>query len=140
MFKDESENSIGSSTSSNCLVDCRIKSIAALCECIPFILPVQSKQFEAVRVCNLLDTTCLAKYQGLNLTPLIKLDNKNPPILGKWLRYYPLKFSYYQNRESVGIDLEDSLYCRQCLANCEDVTYEIYTYYHDYRSEDPKFE
>lgn len=60
-------------------------------------------------------------------------------FLGKWLRYYPNTLSYYQNRESVGIDLEDSLFCRQCLPNCEEVTYEIYTYYHDYRSEDPKF-
>lgn len=65
MYKDESENSIGSSTASNCFVDCRINCMIALCECISFLLPVQSKEYESARVCNLLDTICLAKYQGV---------------------------------------------------------------------------
>lgn len=59
----------------NCLAECKMKSILALCDCIPFFMPV-SPDFKFIKqVCTLVDTTCLDKYSGLLSLSIKKLLN-----------------------------------------------------------------
>ncbi|XP_030573973.1 sodium channel protein Nach [Drosophila novamexicana] len=88
----------------NCITRCRISSIIALCNCLPFQLPLDLvENLEGVVYCTLSHVTCLGQYQ-------FKWNN----VLTERLRIPGLE------RET-----EEALYCPQCLPSCNDVQYRV---------------
>ncbi|CAH2000835.1 unnamed protein product [Acanthoscelides obtectus] len=65
MFRADGRTSFGPYSHSDCLVDCKTKSIVSLCQCIPFTVPVES---EDVSACSLIDLPCLGRYTGNGLS------------------------------------------------------------------------
>lgn len=49
---------------SDCLSDCKLKSILAICECIPFFLPVLESYVFSKQICSISDIACLNKHKG----------------------------------------------------------------------------
>ncbi|TMW52457.1 hypothetical protein DOY81_002472, partial [Sarcophaga bullata] len=49
-------------TFSNCLTRCRIRSIAALCRCVPFYMPVEFMDKAGVPYCTLHHVACMNRY------------------------------------------------------------------------------
>ncbi|XP_037943866.1 sodium channel protein Nach-like [Teleopsis dalmanni] len=90
----------------NCVTRYRIRSIMALCGCLPFFMPLELVGVtfrDGMMYCNLQHITCLLRY-----------DFKWRSIL----------------TESVNIpglerEAEDALYCPFCLPSCYDVQYKI---------------
>lgn len=65
VFESEINTIFGGYSFSDCVMDCRIKSIVALCKCIPFSLNMLFDGMEDVPQCNLADLRCLSKYKGI---------------------------------------------------------------------------
>lgn len=53
LFPDELKSYGGKYTRTDCIVNCRIRSILALCDCLPFYLPYQSLNSNPPTVCTL---------------------------------------------------------------------------------------
>lgn len=53
LFPDELKSYGGKYTRTDCIVNCRIRSILALCDCLPFFLPYQSLNTNPPSVCTL---------------------------------------------------------------------------------------
>ncbi|XP_023166385.2 sodium channel protein Nach [Drosophila hydei] len=88
----------------NCITRCRIRSIIALCNCIPFQMPLDLvDNLDGLVYCTLSHISCLSQYQ-------FKWNN----VLTERLRIPGLE------RES-----EEALYCPQCLPSCNDVQYSV---------------
>ncbi|EDV91046.1 sodium channel protein Nach [Drosophila grimshawi] len=88
----------------NCITRCRIRSIIALCNCLPFQLPLDLvESLEGVVYCTLIHATCIAQYA-------FKWNN----VLTERVRMTGLE------RE-----IEEALYCPQCLPSCYDVQYRV---------------
>ncbi|XP_062126004.1 sodium channel protein Nach [Drosophila sulfurigaster albostrigata] len=88
----------------NCITRCRIRSIIALCNCLPFQLPLELvDSLEGLVFCTLTHISCLSQYQ-------FKWNN----VLTERERIYGLE------RE-----IEEALYCPHCLPSCNDVQYRI---------------
>ncbi|XP_055678211.1 sodium channel protein Nach-like [Lutzomyia longipalpis] len=85
---------------SDCLVKCRIHSLAALCGCIPFYLPrnFQDPIMVSSPTCNLNHLQCLDRYRG-------KLHTESVQGLER--------------------ELEDSIDCPECLPLCSYVRYNV---------------
>jgi amiloride-sensitive sodium channel len=60
LFQVEQLTQFGVYSQSDCFVDCRIKSMMTLCECIPFTIPLSDDR----TVCTLRDLPCLDKYKS----------------------------------------------------------------------------
>ncbi|XP_030238173.1 uncharacterized protein LOC108649160 [Drosophila navojoa] len=88
----------------NCITRCRIRSIIALCKCLPFQMPLELvESFDGLVYCTLAHVACLSNYQ-------FKWNN----VLTQRLRIPGLE------RES-----EEALFCPQCLPSCNDVQYSV---------------
>ncbi|KAH8311971.1 hypothetical protein KR044_008825 [Drosophila immigrans] len=88
----------------NCITRCRIRSIIALCNCLPFQQPIELvDNLEGVVFCTLNHVSCLSQYQ-------FKWNN----VLTERERIPGLE------RE-----VEEALYCPHCLPSCNDVQYRI---------------
>ncbi|EDW16499.2 sodium channel protein Nach [Drosophila mojavensis] len=88
----------------NCITRCRIRSIIALCKCLPFQMPLELvENLDGVVYCTLAHVACLSNYQ-------FKWNN----VLTQRLRIPGLE------RES-----EEALFCPQCLPSCNDVQYSV---------------
>lgn len=90
----------GSYEQSDCFIRCRMRSIYALCGCIPFYMPLdlfQSKDDnKSIVSCNLQHIECLNKYFVKWATVMTKLEDI----------------------EGLEKDREESLYCPNCLPSC----------------------
>ncbi|XP_043652138.1 pickpocket protein 19 [Drosophila teissieri] len=88
----------------NCITRCRIRSIMALCRCIPFQLPLQLvENLDGVVFCTLGHVACLNQY------------------MFKWRNVLT------ERHIIVGLEreIEEALYCPQCLPSCRDVQYGV---------------
>ncbi|KAF5296336.1 hypothetical protein FQA39_LY12553 [Lamprigera yunnana] len=115
IFPEESRTMLGDKYSySDCLLDCRIRSIMSLCECIPFTYVTAFNNLTMPQ-CNLLHTACLDKYQH------------------KWRRYYP----YGYHDDDIEIEKQDSLQCENCVPTCHNTFYTVtndFTYIYQMRN------
>ncbi|KAF5282751.1 hypothetical protein FQR65_LT02748 [Abscondita terminalis] len=98
IFSDEVRTAFGNYSYSNCLVDCRVRSMLALCQCVPFLLPLNRDVS-----CTLSDLQCLSKYQD------------------KWKNLYP----YDLESDELDKEKENGLVCDECYADCESVRYKL---------------
>lgn len=66
VFQDEMKGKLfGPYERSNCVINCRMKSMIALCGCVPFYLPELSRLSSTSYItCNLQHIPCLNKYKG----------------------------------------------------------------------------
>lgn len=66
MFANEIARYNGKYTRSECIVNCRIRSARALCDCVPFYLPPLPNigTTDPPRICTLQHVPCLNKYQS----------------------------------------------------------------------------
>ncbi|XP_059611801.1 sodium channel protein Nach-like [Phlebotomus argentipes] len=109
LFDDENKMMMDVAYSrADCVVNCRIKSIIRLCECVPFFLPHAESFRDGThcRVCDLQDLPCLEKYKIKWATVV----NQYEGVLK------------YDMRE-----VEESLYCPDCLPKCSDTKYKVST-------------
>ncbi|XP_015837285.1 sodium channel protein Nach [Tribolium castaneum] len=99
LFEVEQRTQFGVYSQSDCFVDCRVKSMTTLCECIPFTVPLS----DDYTVCTLRDLPCLARYKS------------------KWSSLVPDKWHEYNIRE-----LEDALLCsKTCYPSCDSTLYRV---------------
>ncbi|XP_073817261.1 pickpocket 22 [Musca autumnalis] len=88
----------------NCITRCRVRSIIALCNCIPFYTPLTfADESNAIPFCTLGNIECLQQYKF------------------KWRNVLT------EHIEIAGLEREkeEALICPQCLQSCEDVHYVI---------------
>uniref|UniRef100_A0A182VZD6 Pickpocket n=1 Tax=Anopheles minimus TaxID=112268 RepID=A0A182VZD6_9DIPT len=90
---------------SNCVAACRLRSVMALCECVPFYMPTAGATAgtKSITTCNLQHIACLNKYKikwSTVITDIVRI-----PGLEK--------------------EMEESLYCPECLPSCSDSKYQI---------------
>ncbi|KAL9694284.1 hypothetical protein quinque_013569 [Culex quinquefasciatus] len=92
---------------SNCVAACRIRSVVALCECVPFYMPTAAGVAgdRSLTVCNLQHIVCLNKYKIKWSTVITNIVDI--PGLEK--------------------EMEESLYCPECLPSCTNTKYHIST-------------
>ncbi|CAD7090362.1 unnamed protein product [Hermetia illucens] len=103
-FPDEYPEKYGSRYSlTNCISYCRIRSIVRLCGCIPFYMPRSDiDEDSTIAYCNLRHVSCLNTF---NI---------------KWLTVVT-----FREIAELDIDLENSLYCPECMPSCSYVRYKI---------------
>uniref|UniRef100_A0A182Q1S7 Pickpocket n=1 Tax=Anopheles farauti TaxID=69004 RepID=A0A182Q1S7_9DIPT len=92
---------------SSCVAACRLRSVMALCDCVPFYMPTAGAATggKSITTCNLQHIACLNKYKikwSTVITEIVRI-----PGLEK--------------------EMEESLYCPECLPSCSDSKYQITT-------------
>ncbi|XP_016960071.1 sodium channel protein Nach [Drosophila biarmipes] len=88
----------------NCITRCRIRSVIALCRCLPFQMPLQLvENLDGVVFCTLGHVSCLNQY------------------MFKWRNVLT------ERQMTLGLEreVEEALYCPQCLPSCSDVLYRV---------------
>lgn len=125
-FESEGNTSFGLYRQSDCFVECKLRSMQALCNCIPFVMPIESKSTYR-SVCTLIDIPCMNQYfrtyDGVSSLPnFYLLQTLRDCFVGKWTKYFP------KDSESESLELErhDSLNC-DCSSTCDSTSYKIYT-------------
>ncbi|CAD6993459.1 unnamed protein product [Ceratitis capitata] len=89
---------------SNCITRCRIRSMVALCNCIPFYMDTKLLiETDGVIYCTLQHVPCLLSYK-------FKWSN----VLTHRKLLPGLERAY-----------EEALYCPECLPGCNDIQYEV---------------
>ncbi|EDW83246.2 uncharacterized protein Dwil_GK22758 [Drosophila willistoni] len=89
---------------SKCISACRARSIIGLCECVPFSVPHRYYSGSEGRVyCTLEHMECLRRYEF------------------KWLNVITSR----ANVTGLEHEMEDSLYCPDCLASCTETRYSV---------------
>nr|XP_015836317.1 PREDICTED: pickpocket protein 19-like isoform X2 [Tribolium castaneum] len=103
LFDHERYTSFGTTYSqSDCNIECRTMSIYAMCQCIPFLIPLSNSS----NVCTLADVACLNRYKE------------------KWTSLFPddLEPGPYLQKER-----QDSLRCdNKCYSSCAETVYEAH--------------
>ncbi|KAG5683718.1 hypothetical protein PVAND_012983 [Polypedilum vanderplanki] len=85
----------------DCLTKCKLKSILALCKCIPFNLPTNFPGIDTtLPFCSLSNLQCMNKYKI------------------KWATYKPREYIKVLERE-----MEDSINCVDCYPLCSSTSY-----------------
>ncbi|EDX14297.1 GD18259 [Drosophila simulans] len=88
----------------NCISRCRIRSIIALCRCLPFQMPLQLvENLDGVVFCTLGHVSCLNQY------------------MFKWRNILTERHII----NGLEREIEEALYCPQCLPSCRDVQYGV---------------
>ncbi|KAH8288626.1 hypothetical protein KR054_006750 [Drosophila jambulina] len=88
----------------NCITRCRIRSIIALCRCLPFQMPLQLvENLDGVVYCTLGHVSCLNQY------------------MFKWRNVLTERHII----PGLEREIEEALYCPQCLPSCSDVQYRV---------------
>ncbi|XP_062123383.1 sodium channel protein Nach [Drosophila sulfurigaster albostrigata] len=91
-------------TFSKCISACRARSIFSLCGCLPFNIPMSFIPFAIGRVfCTLQHMECLQRYKF------------------KWLNVITTR----EFMPGLEHELEDALYCPDCLASCSEIRYKV---------------
>lgn len=90
----------------DCLLKCRIRSISALCKCIPYFMPTNFPDIlaEKLEECNLLNLACLEKYKT------------------KWFSFRPDGAGDVAGLQK---EFENSLECPGCLPLCSRSKYNV---------------
>ncbi|KAG5889693.1 hypothetical protein JTB14_010031 [Gonioctena quinquepunctata] len=102
IFRDEILTVFGNYSYSDCIMDCKIKSIVALCQCIPFNYK-NVFQNNPYYQCTLADLHCLDGHAG------------------KWKTMYPTNY----HGDSLEREKQDSLSCKSCYPACSDTLYDV---------------
>lgn len=105
LFADELKRFNGKYTRGECFVNCRVRSVRALCDCVPFYLPPPNIHTDPPRICSLQHVACLNKYK-------IKWST----IMTKMIQI-----------EGLEREMEESLICPECYASCSDNKYRVIT-------------
>ncbi|XP_053669889.1 pickpocket protein 28-like [Anopheles nili] len=90
---------------SNCVAACRLRSVVALCECVPFFMPSTgaAAASRSVTTCNLQHIGCLNKYKikwSTVITNIVQI-------------------------QGLEKEMEESLYCPECLPPCSESKYQV---------------
>ncbi|XP_052744147.1 sodium channel protein Nach [Bicyclus anynana] len=80
---------------SACIVMCRIKTLKSLCKCVPYYFPIATQD---APVCSIDHLKCLNRYKD------------------KLFYLFP---EGAENTQGLEAELQDALYCPQCLPDCE---------------------
>ena len=64
LFPDENPSYNKKYTRSECILNCRIRSVKALCDCVPFQLPPPNVKSDPPKICTLQHVPCLNKYRS----------------------------------------------------------------------------
>ncbi|XP_074029887.1 pickpocket protein 28 [Leptinotarsa decemlineata] len=105
IFEDEEKTSFGSYRHSDCMVECKLRIMKDMCNCIP-ITSSTNYDMEGigdVNFCTLIDLPCLNKYRT------------------KWLKYFPIGVSS-SNLEN---EKYDSMKCTKCYPSCNNIIYKV---------------
>lgn len=93
---------------STCILNCRIRSLIALCGCIPFYYYINTHLPDnslPPTVCTLQHVACMAKYKVKLQMVVTKIEN----IVG------------------LEREMEEGLYCPECHPSCSKTTYAVKT-------------
>uniref|UniRef100_A0A1B0G526 Sodium channel protein Nach n=1 Tax=Glossina morsitans morsitans TaxID=37546 RepID=A0A1B0G526_GLOMM len=89
----------------NCITKCRIQSIKALCNCVPFYTPLEYLgNKDGVVYCTLKHVACMDRYNF------------------KWRNVLTQTVTNVPGLES---EAEEALYCPQCMPSCNDIQYQV---------------
>lgn len=77
LFADENPLYNMKYTRSECILNCKIRSVKALCDCIPFNFPPTSVQTDTMKICSLQHVPCLNKYKSILVVFSIPLINES---------------------------------------------------------------
>ncbi|XP_013101174.1 sodium channel protein Nach [Stomoxys calcitrans] len=101
LYHDEIPDQFGTAyTFSNCISHCRARSIVVLCQCLPFMMTSLNLS-SSVAYCSLEHRECLMRYDF------------------KWYNVITER----RNVPGLEREMEDSLYCPDCLPTCTEVQY-----------------
>lgn len=89
-----------------CILNCRMRSVIALCGCVPFFMYVNSY-----------------KASGENLPPVCGLQNNG--CLNKYIVKWQTVITKIMEVEGLEREMEESLYCPECIPSCSDVKYSV---------------
>lgn len=120
---------------SDCVINCRIRSMISLCGCIPFFLPYSKNTVrengDVVPICSLEHLTCLNRYNsGYFLKTFLKVFllysvvcNTTVHIVFavKW-RTVVMELMRVEGLEK---EFEDGLFCENCYSACTDAVYSL---------------
>jgi hypothetical protein len=99
-------------------VDCRIASTLALCQCIPFMIPLSNTD----SVCTLNNLACLHQYRSTKFTKIHLSRNSFDIFPDKWNFLYP-------EQDDLGLlqrEQHDSLRCSHtCYPSCDATLYDV---------------
>ncbi|BFF93018.1 sodium channel protein Nach [Drosophila madeirensis] len=88
----------------NCVTRCKIRSVIALCRCLPFQMPLELvENLDGVVFCTLRHVPCINQYQF------------------KWCNVLTERHII----PGLEREIEEALYCPQCLPSCNDVLYGV---------------
>ncbi|XP_044764367.1 sodium channel protein Nach-like isoform X2 [Coccinella septempunctata] len=100
IFKNEVRTIFGDYSQSDCIMDCKIRSVAALCECVSFMHTKAAFSGFGYQ-CTLADLACLSKYAA------------------KWRQIYPRDYA----DDGLEREKQDALNCRNCYPECDTSRY-----------------
>lgn len=89
-----------------CILNCRIRSLIALCQCVPFYYYLNTylpNQSQMPSVCTLQHVACLEKYRIKIQMVVTKIE----PIIG------------------LEREMEEALYCPECHPSCSRISYSV---------------
>lgn len=124
IFENEATTVFGDYSFSDCVMTCRMASIWALCQCVPFILYKAFGEKEDKPQCTLSDMICLEKYQGICLQ-IFCCFNFRYLLVEKWNTLYPRDY----DGDDLQKEMENSINCKQCMPTCSDTLYSVTTDY-----------
>lgn len=133
---------------SNCVAACRIRSVVALCECVPFYMPTAGAVSDrSITICNLQHIVCLNKYKSeypsLRLTnigargaasliavrEILEINlfrwSKTSHAFGTSAVKWSTVITNIVQIPGLEKEMEESLYCPECLPSCSDSKYQI---------------
>ncbi|KAL9894906.1 pickpocket 24 [Glossina fuscipes fuscipes] len=97
----------------NCITRCRIRSIKALCNCVPFYTPLEYfGNKDGVVYCTLKHVACMDRYNCMY---------NNFPV--KWRN--GVLTQTVTNVPGLESEAEEALYCPQCMPSCNDIQYQV---------------
>ncbi|KAK9876129.1 hypothetical protein WA026_011246 [Henosepilachna vigintioctopunctata] len=100
IFKNEIRTIFGDYSQSDCIMDCKIRSVAALCECVSFMHTSAALTRFGFQ-CTLADLACLSKYAS------------------KWRQIFPRGYAY----DGLEREKQDALNCQECYPECDTSRY-----------------
>lgn len=76
LFPDENPLYNGRYTRSECLLNCKIRSVKALCDCVPFNLPASNAGTDPpMKICSLQHVSCLKNYKSMKIITKVIIVN-----------------------------------------------------------------
>lgn len=141
LFRNELLKYGGSYGRSQCVAACRIRSMLALCKCVPFFMVTTGTvaSDRSITICNLQHVACLNKYKSKYEQFSRKATSGSTMRRKCWATYkshrhflfcvFSAKWSTvitdYVQIPAVEKEMEESLYCPDCLPSCSDIKYQL---------------